>query len=206
MIEAAELVKTFVILLAIIDPIGNLPVYISLTSDKTDAEHNSIIFKTCCASVAVLTFSFLFGKYIVVFFGIQMPAFKFIGGVFLIYIAFTMLTNSKTSYLLSEERDNNNDIAFMPLTFPLFIGPAAISSVIIQSNEFSLWSTKLISIAEFVLIGILIGISLKLANRILKFLGRAGIKFITQVMGLLLGSLAIGIIAEALKALLPGLS
>ena len=206
MIEAAELVKTFVILLAIIDPIGNLPVYISLTSDKTDAEHNSIIFKTCCASVAVLTFSFLFGKYIVVFFGIQMPAFKFIGGVFLIYIAFTMLTNSKTSYLLSEERDNNNDIAFMPLTFPLFIGPAAISSVIIQSNEFSLWSTKLISIAEFVLIGILIGISLKLANRILKFLGKTGIKFITQVMGLLLGSLAIGIIADALKVLLPGLS
>ena len=206
MIEAAELVKTFVILLAIIDPIGNLPVYISLTSDKTDAEHNSIIFKTCCASVAVLTFSFLFGKYIVVFFGIQMPAFKFIGGVFLIYIAFTMLTNSKTSYLLSEERDNNNDIAFMPLTFPLFIGPAAISSGIIQSNEFSLWSTKLISIAEFVLIGILIGISLKLANRILKFLGKTGIKFITQVMGLLLGSLAIGIIADALKILLPGLS
>ena len=206
MIEAAELVKTFVILLAIIDPIGNLPVYISLTSDKTDAEHNSIIFKTCCASVAVLTFSFLFGKYIVVFFGIQMPAFKFIGGVFLIYIAFTMLTNSKTSYLLSEERDNNNDIAFMPLTFPLFIGPAAISSVIIQSNEFSLWSTKLISIAEFVLIGILIGISLKLANRILKFLDKTGIKFITQVMGLLLGSLAIGIIADALKILLPGLS
>lgn len=206
MVETAELVKTFVILLAIIDPIGNLPVYISLTSDKTDAEHNSIIFKTCCASVAVLTFSFLFGKYIVVFFGIQMPAFKFIGGVFLIYIAFTMLTNSKTSYLLSEERDNNNDIAFMPLTFPLFIGPAAISSVIIQSNEFSLWSTKLISIAEFVLIGILIGISLKLANRILKFLGKTGIKFITQVMGLLLGSLAIGIIADALKILLPGLS
>jgi len=206
MIDFSELVKTFIILLAIIDPIGNLPVYISLTSDKTDAEHNSIIFKTCCASVAVLTFSFLFGKYIVVFFGIQMPAFKFIGGVFLIYIAFTMLTNSKTSYLLSEERDNNNDIAFMPLTFPLFIGPAAISSVIIQSNEFSLWSTKLISIAEFVLIGILIGISLKLANRILKFLGKTGIKFITQVMGLLLGSLAIGIIADALKILLPGLS
>ena len=206
MVETAELVKTFVILLAIIDPIGNLPVYISLTSDKTDADHNSIIFKTCCASVAVLTFSFLFGKYIVVFFGIQMPAFKLIGGAFLIYIAFTMLTNSKTSFLFSEERESNSDIAFMPLTFPLFIGPAAISSVIIQSNEFTLLSAKLISIAEFVLIGILIWVSLKLANRILRFLGKAGIRFITQVMGLLLGSLAIGIIADALKILLPGLS
>ena len=154
----------------------------------------------------LLTLSFLFGKNIVVFFGIQIPAFKLIGGIFLVYIAFTMLTNNKTANLFSEEEGIKEDIAFMPMTFPLFIGPAAISSVIIQSSEFTLWSAKLISIVEFVLIGILIWISLKLANRILKILGKAGIKFITQVMGLLLGSLAIGIIAEALKALLPGLS
>jgi multiple antibiotic resistance protein len=117
-----------------------------------------------------------------------------------------MLTDSKTSHLLSEEGDANNDIALMPMTFPLFIGPAAISSVIIQSSEFSLWSAKLISITEFVLIGILIWISLKLANRISRFLGKGGIKFITQIMGLLLGSMAIGMIADELKILLPGLS
>jgi len=206
MTDITELIKTFVILLAIIDPIGNLPVYISLTANKTDEEQDTIILKTCCASVALLTLSFLFGKIIVVFFGIQLPAFKLIGGIFLVYIAFTMLTNNKISNLFSEEGDVKADIAFMPMTFPLYIGPAAISSVIIQSSEFTLWSAKLISIVEFVLIGILIWISLKLANRILKILGKAGIKFITQVMGLLLGSLAIGIIAEALKALLPGLS
>ena len=206
MTDITELIKTFVILLAIIDPIGNLPIYIALTANKTDEEHNIIIFKTCCYSIFLLTVSFLFGKYIVVFFGIQIPAFKLIGGIFLVYIAFTMLTINKTSNLFSEEEDVKEDIAFMPMTFPLFIGPAAISSVIIQSSEFTLWSAKLISIVEFVLIGILIWISLKLANRILKILGKAGIKFITQVMGLLLGSLAIGIIAEALKVLLPGLS
>ena len=206
MTDITELIKTFVILLAIIDPIGNLPIYIALTANKTDEEHNIIISKTCCYSVFLLTVSFLFGKYIVVFFGIQIPAFKLIGGIFLVYIAFTMLTINNPSNLFSEEGDVKEDIAFMPMTFPLFIGPAAISSVIIQSSEFTLWSAKLISIVEFVLIGILIWISLKLANRILKILGKAGIKFITQVMGLLLGSLAIGIIAEALKVLLPGLS
>ena len=204
--DITELIKTFVILLAIIDPIGNLPVYISLTAKKTNTEHNSIIFKTSCASVALLTVSFLFGKYIVGFFGIQMPAFKLIGGIFLVYIAFTMLTGSKTSHLLSEEGDTKNDIALMPMTFPLFIGPSAISSVIIQSSELTLWPAKLISIAEFILVGILIWISLKLSNRISKFLGKGGIKFITQFMGLLLGSLAIGIIADELKVLLPGLS
>lgn len=206
MIDITELIKTFVILLAIIDPIGNLPVYISLTANKTDEEQNSIILKTSCTSVALLTLAFLFGKYIVVFFGIQMPAFMLIGGIFLVIIAFNMLTHNKTSNFFSEDGELKDDIAFMPLTFPLFIGPAAISSVIIQSNEFIFWSGKLISIAEFVLIGFIIWVSLKLASRILNFLGKAGIKFITQVMGLLLGSLAIGIIADALKVLLPGLS
>ena len=137
MTDITELIKTFVILLAIIDPIGNLPIYISLTANKTDEEHNTIIFKTCCYSVALLTISFLFGKNIVVFFGIQIPAFKLIGGIFLVYIAFTMLTNNKISNLFSEEGDVKEDIAFMPMTFPLFIGPAAISSVIIQSSEFT---------------------------------------------------------------------
>lgn len=206
MIDNAELIKTFIILLAIIDPIGNLPVYISLTANKTNEEHNAIIFKTSCASVALLTIAFLFGKYIVIFFGIQMSAFKLTGGIFLVFVAFTMLTTNKTSNLFSEDGEVKDDIAFMPMTFPLYIGPAAISSVIIQSNEFIFWSGKIISIVEFVLIGILIWVSLKLANRILIFLGKSGIKFITQVMGLLLGSLAIGIIADALKVLLPGLS
>jgi len=204
--DITELIKTFVILLAIIDPIGNLPVYISLTANKTDAEHESIIFKTSCASVALLTASFLFGKYVVGFFGIQMPAFKLIGGFFLVYIAFTMLTGNKASHLITEEEDVKDDIALMPMTFPLFIGPAAISLVIIQSTEFTLWPAKLISIAEFVVIGALIWVSLKLANRILKFLGKGSIRLITQVMGLLLGSMAIGIIADELKVLLPGLS
>ena len=204
--DITELIKTFVILLAIIDPIGNLPAYISLTTGKTDTEHDRIILKTSFASVVLLTLSFLFGKYIVVFFGIQMPAFNLIGGIFLVYIAFTMLTHNKTSYLFSAEENANEDIAIMPMTFPLFIGPAAISSVIIQSSELTLWPTKLISIAEFALIGILIAMCLKLANKIQKLLGSAGIKFITQIMGLLLGSLAIGIIADELKILFPGLS
>jgi len=204
--EITELTKAFVILLAVIDPIGNLPLYISLTADKTSKEHDAIIFKTSCASVVLLTLSFLFGKFIVLFFGIQMPAFKLVGGVFLIYIAFTMLADTKATNSLWGDHSTKDDIALMPLTFPLFIGPAAISFVIIRSSEISLWSNKLISIAEFVLVGGVIWLSLKFARKLVGVLGRTGIKFVTQIMGLLLGSLAVGIIADELKELLPGLS
>ena len=56
------------------------------------------------------------------------------------------------------------------------------------------------------MIGVLVGVTLRLAKIILDKLGKTGIKFITQTMGLLLGSLAIGVTADALKLLFPGLS
>lgn len=205
--DATELIKTFVILVTVIDPIGNIPVYISLTSNRTDEEHKSIALKTSFSAVLLLATSFLFGKYIIGFFGIKMSAFKLIGGIFLVYISFTLLSNAKSSYLFAnEEIDEKEDIAWMPLTFPLFIGPAALSIVIIQSDEISTGLERMIILSEFAVIGLLIWITLKLSKLILNSLGKTGTKFIHQIMGLLLGSLAIGMIADELKVLLPGLS
>ena len=204
--DATELIKTFIILVAVIDPIGNIPVYIALTSHKTDVEHKSIAIKTSCSAVLLLVASFLFGKYIIAFFGIKMSAFKLIGGIFLVYISFTMLSNEKNFYSFSEEIDDKEDISLMPLTFPLFIGSAALSIVIIQSDEISTQLERVIILSEFILAGFLIWITLKLSKIIINSLSKTGIKFIHQIMGLLLGSLAIGMIAEELKILLPGLS
>ena len=204
--DATELIKTFIILVAVIDPIGNIPVYIALTSHKTDVEHKSIAIKTSCSAVLLLVASFLFGKYIIAFFGIKMSAFKLIGGIFLVYISFTMLSNEKNFYSYSEEIDDKEDISLMPLTFPLFIGPAALSIVIIQSDEISTQLERVIILSEFILAGFLIWITLKLSKIIINSLSKTGIKFIHQIMGLLLGSLAICMIAEELKLLLPGLS
>ena len=206
MIDTVELVKTFVILLAIIDPIGNIPVVMVLTGNKSDDEYRSITLKTSCAVVILLSVSFLFGKYFLIFFGIKMPAFELVGGIFLLYVAFTMLVNSKISFLYPDDAEEKEHIAFMPMTFPLLVGPAAMSSVIIQSHNITAWQVKLIFIGEFILIGILVGLTLGLSKIILNNLGKTGVKFITQTMGLLLGSLAIGLITDALKLLLPGLS
>jgi len=206
LIDTLELIKTFVILLTIIDPIGNIPLIIVLTENKSDHDYKAMTLKICWAVVILLSVSFLFGKYLLVFFGIKMPAFELVGGFFLVYVACTMLTNSKNSFLFPEDAEEKEDVAFMPVTFPLLVGPAAISSVIIQSHNITAWQAKLIFIGEFVIIGVLVGMTLKLSKIILSILGKTGIKFITQTMGLLLGSLAIGLIADALKLLLPGLS
>ena len=99
MIDTVELIKTFVILLTIIDPIGNIPIIMVLTENKSDKDYRVIILKTCCAVIILLSAAFLFGKYLLTFFGIKMPAFELVGGIFLVYVAFTMLINTKSSFL-----------------------------------------------------------------------------------------------------------
>ena len=193
-------------MLAIIDPIGNIQVVMVLTENKSVDEYRSITLKTCCAVVILLSVSFLFGRYVLAFFGIKMAAFELVGSVFLLYVACTMLVNNKKSFLYSDDLEEKENIAFIPLTFPLLVGPAAMSFVIIQSHNITAWQVKLIFIGEFVVIAVLVGLILRLSKIFLEKLGKTGIKFITQTMGLLLGSLAIGLIADALKLLLPGLS
>ena len=177
-----------------------------LTENKSVDEYKSIILKTCCAVVILLSVSFLFGRYVLVFFGIKMAAFELVGSVFLLYVACTMLVNNKKSFLYSDDLEEKESIAFIPMTFPLLVGPAAMSFVIIQSHNITAWQVKLIFIGEFVVIAVLVGLILRLLKIFLEKLGKTGIKFITQTMGLLLGSLSIGLIADALKLLLPGLS
>ena len=177
-----------------------------LTENKSVDEYRSITLKTCCAVVILLSVSFLFGRYVLVFFGIKMAAFELVGSVFLLYVACTMLVNNKKSFLYSDDLEEKESIAFIPMTFPLLVGPAAMSFVIIQSHNITAWQVKLIFIGEFVVIAVLVGLILRLSKIFLEKLGKTGIKFITQTMGLLLGSLAIGLITDALKLLLPGLS
>ena len=188
------------------DPIGNIPIYLSLSANKTKDELKQMRLKTCLATVALLIGFFLFGKYILVFFGIEMPAFKLIGGIFLVYIAATMFSNNPFPSKQDMDMKSRDDGSIMPLAFPLLAGPASISLVVIQADQIVLWSEKGIIILGIILIGALIGIIFRASDAIIGFLGNTGIKIMTQFMGLILGSLAIGMIAKELKVLLPGLS
>ena len=170
------------ILLAIIDPIGNIPVVMVLTENKSVDEYKSITLKTCCAVVILLSVYFLFGRYVLFYFGIKMAAFELVGSVFLLYVAFTMLVNNKKSFLYSDDLEEKESIAFIPMTFPLLVGPAAMSFVIIQSHNITAWQVKLIFIGEFVVIAVLVGLILRLSKIFLEKLGKTGIKFITQTI------------------------
>ena len=206
MVEAVDLIKTFVILLAVIDPIGNIPVYLFLSENKTKIELKWLTIKACIATIFLLILFFSFGRYILIFFGIKMSAFKLVGGIFLVYIAAAMLSNNKYPFGNKDKLEIHDDGSIIPLTFPLLVGPAAISLVIIQSDHIVSWKIKGLIFCEFIFIGILIAITFKVADLIFRFVGEMGIKIMSQFMGLILGSLAIGLIAEELKVLLPGLS
>ena len=206
MFESNELIKTFVILFTTMDPIGNIPIYFSLSAGKTKSELKKLRLKTCVTTVCLLVGFFLFGKYILVFFGIEMAAFKLIGGIFLVYTAACMLSNNPFPPKRDLDMKSGEDGSIIPLAFPLLAGPAAISLVIIQADLLIAWEDKTLAILGLMTLGIVVGIIFKTSDIINSFLGKIGIKIMTQFMGLILGSLAIGLIAKELKVLLPGLS
>ena len=75
-----------------------------------------------------------------------MPAFKLVGAIFLIYIAGAMLSNNKYPFGGKDDLEITDDISIIPLTFPLLVGPAAISLVIIQSDQIISWEIKMVII------------------------------------------------------------
>ena len=93
-----------------------------LTENKSVDEYKSITLKTCCAVVILLSISFLFGGYVLVFFGIKMPAFELVGGVFLLYVAFTMLVAASESTIIDKLKASIRQIEIVGGVIMIIVG------------------------------------------------------------------------------------
>lgn len=201
--------KFFIGLFALVNPVGIIPVFISLTSYQTAAARNKTNL-TASLSVAIILWSSLFlGDGILQVFGISIDSFRIAGGILVVTIAMSMISGK-----LGEDKQNKQEksenairesIGVVPLALPLMAGPGAISSTIV-------WGTRYNSLTH--LIGFSVAIAVfalccwgvfRLAPWLVRLLGQTGINVITRIMGLLLMALGIEFIVTGIKALFPGL-
>jgi len=210
MSEWAYLFKTGVALFAIVNPIGNLPVFISATNQwsKRDKAHTAnIVGLTVFAVLAITTF---FGSDILNFFSISIPSFQVGGGILILLMAINMM-HAKQSHTRQtpEEAETMADkraIAIVPLSIPIYAGPGAISSMIITADKsinFLHQTSLLIPIA---VVSIIVWMTLRLSSNITQLLGTIGINIITRLMGLILAAMSIEFIAHGISGLFPGLT
>jgi multiple antibiotic resistance protein len=202
-----DTLKSFISLLALINPIGAIPFFISLTTQQTEQEKFRTI-KVASISVAiVVALSALLGQQIIGFFNITVASLQVGGGLIMIMMAMNMLNaqtgRAKATPEEEDEAEAKASIAVVPLAIPLLTGPGSISTVIVYAGKTKHWWELIILVALGVALGAVVYVVFRAADPIARLIGRTGINIGTRLMGLILSALAVEFIVDGLKTLLP---
>lgn len=205
-----EHIKFLVGIFAILNPLGAIPIYLSLISDRRPEVMHHTAAKAAGAVAIILILTVWAGGTVLSFFGIGIPAFRIAGGLLVLMIAMAMFS-AKTSLARhteeeQEEAQSKDDIAVVPLAIPLLAGPGAISLTIVDAHQATGLLDKLFFSVGILVVALIVWLVLRLAEPIGQRLGRGGINIATRVMGLILASMAIQFIADGMLELFPGLS
>ncbi|OQW72244.1 MAG: hypothetical protein BVN35_14315 [Proteobacteria bacterium ST_bin11] len=210
LINWTELFKDFVGIFAILNPLGAIPVYLSMTANKSESEVKRIAIKTAMAVAVILVISIWAGSTVLQFFGITMPAFRIASGLLVLLVAISMFhaKSSGASHTHQEtlEAAQKDDIAIVPLAIPLLAGPGAISLVIVNVNQMDQWFEKLLLTLGVFVLAAIIWLTLRIANSLGQLMGTAGINTATRIMGLLLAAMAVQFMMLGIAEAFPGLS
>jgi len=208
--DTTEFIKIFVALIAVINPLGAIPIFITLTPGE-DRESRRKIAKTSSLSATLILLVALFaGEWILAFFGISVSSFRVGGGILILLMAVSMLHAQLSPTVQTreeaEESDRKNDIAIVPLATPLMAGPGAVSTVVLEAHKGTGMGHYALMSLAIILVGACIWTALHLAPMISQRLGKTGINVFTRIMGLILAAIAVEFIANGLKGLFPALA
>ncbi|WP_118185232.1 MarC family protein [Paraburkholderia phosphatilytica] len=204
-----DILKSFISLLALINPVGAVPFFLSLSSQQSPAERRRTIRIAAVSVFCVIAVTALFGQQIIAFFGISVGSLEVGGGIIMLLMAINMLNaqigNTRATPEERDEAEQKDNIAVVPLAIPLLTGPGAISTTIVYAAGAAHWYDRLILIGIGAVLAAICFGSLSLAEPIARWVGRTGINIGTRLMGLMLSALAVEFIVDGLKALLPDL-
>jgi MarC family membrane protein len=210
MLDWTGYIKIFTTLLAIVNPLGVIPIFVSLTGGMAEEERKRIARTTGIAVAVILIVAALLGKPLLNFFGVSIASFKVGGGILLLLMSISMMqarhTQSKQTPEEAAEAEEKESIAVVPIAMPLLAGPGAISTVIIYADASPNPLHIGLIVAICLLTALLTWLALIAAGPARKMLSKTGINIATRLMGLLLAAIAVEFIAGGLSLLLPGLA
>ncbi|RZJ05594.1 MAG: MarC family protein [Brevundimonas sp.] len=217
--DAVDLgVNLFVALFALVDPIGNIPIFAAATAGAGIRQRLSVAFLICLFAAAFLAFFFFTGLGLLQFFGISLAAFRIAGGILLLLLGLDM---TRGDFLKSfADNDTDSDPAdvrgyarrrfqrlVVPFAMPLMIGPGAISTIIIQAGEASKlgYQGQVAGMVAIAAACVATFLCFALTGPISRILGDIGMSIIVRVLGLILCALAIQFILLGLSEAIPGM-
>lgn len=207
MLEWEEYIKLLAGLLAVVDPIGAIPFFISLTEHRSSGERRRIACVCAMSVAAVLLIALTVGESMLEFFGIGIPSFQIAGGIVVLLMGIAMVKASHDrSRNTPQERVESVDkdaIAVVPMAIPLLSGPGAMSAVIVYHNLNPSLGYEMLAACVIVTVALTVLLCLLMAEKIADLLGTTGINVITRVFGLIILSIAVEFITKGLAAVFP---
>lgn len=187
-----EIFTAFMVLFAVIDIVGNIPIIIDLRKKvgHIQSEKASLI-----AGAIMILFLFL-GKSILNLIGIDVHSFAVAGAFILLFIALEMILG--ITLYKDDDDDEGMTASVFPLAFPLIAGPGSLTTLLSLRSEFQIENI----IVAVVLNVLLIYLVLKTSPKIERIIGKNGIKIIRKIFGVILLAIAVKLFATNIQGLL----
>jgi len=187
-----SLLLTFVPLFIVIDAFGNLPFVISLSEGMSKRDRRKMIHVAAVtATIVGLAFLF-FGQFILNVMGISVGSFTIAGGLILLVLSIKYILTGKVVEAVREEM-----IAVVPIGTPLLSGPATIATLLLLVGQFPLY----IVLISFMLNLLIAWVLFLLGNQIVNFMGKGGLRAVSNVFNLLLAAIAVAMVIRGLELL-----
>jgi multiple antibiotic resistance protein len=191
---ALNLAKAVIVLFIIVDPFGNIPIFMGLTEKMTEPQKRKV-FNTACLVGFILLLVFAFtGQEIFYIFGVSIYSFEIAGGILLLIVSIRILISGITH----EKDESPESMGAVPIAMPLLVGPGAITTTIFNLQAYDVYVTALSVLVVLVLTWVI----LRFMNKVYRFLGKTGALVIARVMALLIAAIAIQYILNGLTSYL----
>jgi len=193
--DAAMFGAVFVTLLVIMDPLGNIPLFLGLTAGRTNRTRRKLALQAVLVSLAVISLFAVLRQQILAYLGIGIPALQGAGGLLLTIVALELLTDKQDD---PAEVDNVN-VALVPLGTPLLAGPGAIvATIVFVKQAHGLADVGAIAVG-ILAVHVLVFLSLFFSVSITRIIREAGIVLLTRISGLLLSAIAVQLLADSVR-------
>ena len=191
----------FTMLFVVIDPIGNMPVFLSLTTSPREGYREKVALRACLIGFLVLTFFAFAGEKFLTSLGISLPAFRIAGGIMLFIVGIQMIFGEEKKDDKSEETPGTNDVAVFPLAVPLIAGPGTIASIILlMSEQQGHLGTQLLVIITLAAVLLCQYVAFRLAGLLSRLFGQSVNTVISKIFGIILGAMSTQFVIDGIKA------
>lgn len=191
----------------VIDPIANVPIFLTITATDTPAQRRRTALRAAFATWILLSVFALAGGLIFQAFGISLGAFKIAGGLMLLLMAIDMMraqpSPTRTSPEEQVEARTRDDIAIFPLAIPMLAGPGAIASVMVLMSRAAWHPVRTTAVFVAVTITCVVAwLLMRSAASAERYLPKTLLRAFERIMGLLLAAVAIEFIAGGVRDML----